>query len=260
MQSSTSGSRFTSPERAHDRVRGAFALDPGIDHHEAAQRPARPHHGDDVAERGAGDAGDHRDGARKSRQPALPRRVEEAVLVEQRLDPLELPLRGADGGGRQHLRHDELELTLLLVQRRPPEDEDLGPVLRRRARAKRVGPPHRAAHLARPVPQGEVPVAAGIGLALDHLALHPHRHELALDDAPGGADELGDGPDFVGGGDQGELGGHRDPSERLLRAERVLRNSGLLRPFTAEAQRTQRTATPGQLKGITAHRDRSSLW
>ena len=212
MQTSTPGSRLTSRSA---RTSSSTAPSPCTRAPTTRTRTAGPApagHGDDVAERRACRAGHHRERGDVRRQRPLARGVEEAVLLQQRLDPLELLLRLADGGGREHPDDVELELALGLVHPRACEDEHLGAVGRRLGAANDVPFPQAAAHLAGGVAESEVPVAARPRLAADDLAPDPERTlERALDDPLDRGGELGDRPDVVAGGDQvGEQGeGHR---------------------------------------------------
>src|SRR5262249_30985716 len=131
--------------------------------------------------------------------------VEEPVLLQERLDALELLLRGADRGRGEHAGDDELKLALAAVDGWPPEDEDLGSVGRWFAGALRVQLPHAAPHLARGGAQDEVPVAAWVLLAAGHLAADPDIGEFGFDDPSRGSDHVADGPDVVSGGEHVEL-------------------------------------------------------
>ena len=96
MHSSTSGIRFTSRSARTSAADGAVALHPRIHHEQPAAGPPAAHDRDDVVQRRSREAGDDGDGDRELGKRPLPRGVEEPVLLEQRPDPLELLLRGAD--------------------------------------------------------------------------------------------------------------------------------------------------------------------
>ena len=62
--------------------------------------------------------------------------------------------------------------------------EDLRSLRRWLLEACGVGPPHHGANLRLGVPQGEVPMAALVGLETGHLTPDPQRPEAALEDPP----------------------------------------------------------------------------
>jgi hypothetical protein len=176
-------------ERVHQGTLGGFALH-HAPHHDDPRGPAPPRHGDHVVQRRAVHTGDDGHPARKPRQCALPRGIEEAVLGQRFLHPLQLELRVAHSRGGQDGDRRHPELAPLGPEIGPREDVHLGARLRCHARALRVCGPHDALDGSVSVAEGEKPVAGLIDLQLADLTLHPDLAQGALDRASERVDDI----------------------------------------------------------------------
>jgi hypothetical protein len=176
----------------------AATLDPGRDDQELGRGPAATGDSDDVMQRGTIRASDDGDAGRVSRERTLAGRGEQALLVERGFHPLQGALLIADARRGQQPVDDELELALRLVERGTPLGEDLGTVGRGTPRPLGVGAPHGAPRLRGRVAEREVPVAAPMDPALDHLAADPHGAQASFEDRPDRRREIADREDLVG--------------------------------------------------------------
>ena len=104
MQTSTPGQPVDQPERAHQRLDRAVALHPRVDHQQRA--PGQRRRATVMMSRSAAPAVLVTTASVQANvgQRPLAGGIEEAVLLQQRLDPLELLLRLADGRGGEHAR------------------------------------------------------------------------------------------------------------------------------------------------------------
>src|ERR1700737_779620 len=115
-------------DRCSDLAPGGRTLNP---HWINLQRQTIEPAGDDiqdVADRGAGRAGHHRDALRQHRNGLLARRIEEPLLSQALLQLLEGELQRAEAG-RFRGYGIELQLALLVVNRQPAAHDQLQAVL-----------------------------------------------------------------------------------------------------------------------------------
>jgi len=168
------------PQGLHQLTDCTFTLDPGAHDQNPRARPALAGDGDHIVQCGAVPAGDQRNDRGVLGKGPLASRVEQPVLLEDRLDPLELLLLASHGRRGQHPGDNELEVSLVLVERRPAEHVHLGAVGRRLPGPSRVHPEQTAAHLAAFIAKSEVPVTAGPDLTLHQLSADPERSRGVL--------------------------------------------------------------------------------
>src|SRR5438132_14402972 len=158
-------------DRCGDLAPGGRTLNP---HRINLQRQSVESAGDDiqdVADRGAGRTGHHRDALRQHRNGLLARRIEEPLLSQALLELLEGQLQCAEAGGlRGH--GIELQLALLVVDREPAAHDQLQAVLDSEAQESRVAGKEHHAHLRTAILDRKIEMTRGGADEVRHLTLH----------------------------------------------------------------------------------------
>ena len=144
---------------------------------------APPHHGQDVAQGGAGRRGDDPDARGHPGDGLLRLVVEEPFVAETLLQRLEGPAQRARSRFLEVV-HDELELATLGVEADPDLREHLHSVDRLELQVTVLHSEHRAAHLAPLVLQREVQVAGSRAGEIRDFSLDPQGRKAGFDETP----------------------------------------------------------------------------
>ena len=190
-----------------DLATGGVALD----HDWPDDDPAGPALGDpvqDVANDGAGRAGDNADRARIEGDGRLAGRIEQALARQFDLQPFELGQEGA-GAGRLHRFDHDLVRRPRRVGGDLAGDDDLEACLRLDAEAARRAFPDHAVDSRLVVLQRQIDVAGGVAIDLGHLASQPDVAEPVLQRALQGEGQLGNRQGWIVVAHASALGGGR---------------------------------------------------
>ena len=181
-------------EHRHDALGGALALhgDRVDDHRD--RRVAARQRGQDVAQRGRGERGQHADRARVRRQLALGGFVEQALALELLLEPQEALVERPDAGAAQAF-DGELEAAARLVQGDQRARLDLHAVAQLPVERRGAAAEHHAVDLRAAVLEREIPVPRRGARQVGQLAAHPEQGEAPLERVADAAQELGNAED-----------------------------------------------------------------